>query len=135
MSFVSGYANSFLPENELESICGFYPKEEYAQYIDIDSNKSPKLLIPGSFMWNAYLTFAKILKYDMGGQYRDTINFWNSNAARLCNKTTQLTKVKKSAGKGRFIYTVSSHMDGDEGSDIRNIMNGICAPKCPLYKY
>jgi hypothetical protein len=135
MSFVSGYIYSFLPENEIETICGFYPKEEYTQYIDIDSNKNQKLITPGGLVWNAQLSFAQILKYDTGAKPRDEITFWESNKARLMNKTTQLTKVRKSAGNGRIIYTVSNHMDGDEGADIRNVMNGICAPKCPLYKY
>ena len=135
MSFVSGFVYSFLPENELETICGFYPKEEYTQFIDIDANKHPKLISPGSLMWNAFLMFAKVLKYEDAGKYRDDITFWEANKIRLYNKTTQLTSVKKSAGKGRFIYTVSNHMDGDEGADIRNIMNGVCAPRITLYKY
>lgn len=135
-AFVSGYKHAFEPEQLISSICGFFPPEEYEEYIKLDGAKVARTMTPGAQPWNDLLEFAATLKYDRNSFSNIVDRSPQQSAyARMKNKVTALTTVEKSMGNNRIMITQSAHLEGVQKNGIGAQFQGLVNPPTYLYAF
>jgi hypothetical protein len=133
VAYASGYTHSFQDEEPVKSVCGYFPADEYAHDIKLDSGKVTKALTPGAFFWNCFLQFNEILKFRPSTSDLSRRTHYDRDNALFNNKVTCLTSVEKSLGLGEKEYTQSWHLDGGEEDNIGSIMRSIEPPKRDVF--